>query len=308
MKRGKTLPRYEIHPLSGACVFAFYDTALGAGPIYWNHHKEMELVYYPGASGIRAVGDSVEPYRNGDLCLIGPDVPHGWSIEAKPGRKERILQIQFDPGAWGPSLMELPEMKALKRLFQETRFGLKIAGESRRRIAQMLLEFAKKPPPPPQRFCTVLNLLVELAVGKDWTPLSSTIMAPAVSSPTDSVLGRVLDYIRENTEQGRAAPQPGAAAIAGKSPAAFSRFFKRHTGKTYEKFINEIRIGKACMALLQTERTISEIAYAAGFQNLSHFNTQFRAMKTLSPGEYRRRLQLQFGNKNRQAHGKIQMK
>ena len=71
------------------------------------------------------------------------------------------------------------------------------------------------------------------------------------------------------------------------SPSAFSRYFKRVMGKTFSRFVNELRIGQACRALLETDRPIAEIAYDCGFNNLSNFNRRFRELRGVSPRQFR---------------------
>jgi len=60
----------------------------------------------------------------------------------------------------------------------------------------------------------------------------------------------------------------GTAATAGMSRSAFSRYFKKIMGKNLSDFVNEMRIGQVCRDLIETNLTISEIAFEAGFENL----------------------------------------
>ena len=82
------------------------------------------------------------------------------------------------------------------------------------------------------------------------------------------------------------------ARHAGMSSSAFSRYFKRLAGRTVTEFINEVRIGHANRMLIETDHTVSEVAYACGFESLSNFNRRFRELKEMSPREYRSRLSI----------------
>jgi AraC-like DNA-binding protein len=75
------------------------------------------------------------------------------------------------------------------------------------------------------------------------------------------------------------------------SRPSFSRFFHRATNKTFRGFLNEVRIGHASRALLETDQTVAEICYDSGFSNLSNFNRQFLRLRQVSPREYRRKIQ-----------------
>ena len=76
------------------------------------------------------------------------------------------------------------------------------------------------------------------------------------------------------------------ADIANLTPAAFCRFFKQRTRKTYVNFLNEIRIGKACRMLLDKDMSIVDICYKSGFSNLSHFNRKFKKQTGYTPSKY----------------------
>jgi AraC-like DNA-binding protein len=69
--------------------------------------------------------------------------------------------------------------------------------------------------------------------------------------------------------------------------AAFCRYFKTVTNKTYIQFLNEIRIGYACKILIEEEnKNITDVAFLSGFNNMSNFNRQFKLVQGMSPSAY----------------------
>ena len=78
-----------------------------------------------------------------------------------------------------------------------------------------------------------------------------------------------------------------AAALAGMSTSSFCRYFRRVTGKTFVEFVNELRVGRACRLLTESERPVTEIAYTVGFGSLSNFNRRFRELRGMNPRAYR---------------------
>ena len=74
------------------------------------------------------------------------------------------------------------------------------------------------------------------------------------------------------------------------SKATFERHFKSHTGKTLTRFLIEVRIDSARRSLIETNLPIGEIAFASGFNNLSHFNHQFALIQRETPGAFRKRI------------------
>ncbi|MDB6140777.1 MAG: yesS [Verrucomicrobiaceae bacterium] len=74
------------------------------------------------------------------------------------------------------------------------------------------------------------------------------------------------------------------------SPFHFCKIFKRATGMTFTDFVNRARVEKAKRMLMRPQARITDVAYDAGFQSLSHFNRSFRRIASESPTEFRSRL------------------
>ncbi len=75
--------------------------------------------------------------------------------------------------------------------------------------------------------------------------------------------------------------------MVGMSPVAFSRFFKLRTGKTLSDYIIDIRLGYASRMLVDSNKTISEICFECGFNNLSNFNRIFKKKRNMTPKLFR---------------------
>ncbi len=69
---------------------------------------------------------------------------------------------------------------------------------------------------------------------------------------------------------------------------SFCRFFKEKTKKTYVQFLTEVRIGQACKLLIDDDMHAAEVGYVCGYNNISHFNHQFKIIKNKSPLEFKR--------------------
>jgi Transcriptional regulator containing an amidase domain and an AraC-type DNA-binding HTH domain len=73
------------------------------------------------------------------------------------------------------------------------------------------------------------------------------------------------------------------ARLANTSDAAFSRFFKQSTGNTFIDSLTGIRLEHASRLLIDTTRSIAEIAYHCGFNNISNFNRIFKNRRIVPP-------------------------
>ncbi len=78
-------------------------------------------------------------------------------------------------------------------------------------------------------------------------------------------------------------------ALTGMSRATFARLFKRHAGRPFSTFLNELRLQAACHELAAGDRPVLAIALDCGFSQVSFFNRLFRRTWRCSPTEWRRR-------------------
>jgi len=81
----------------------------------------------------------------------------------------------------------------------------------------------------------------------------------------------------------------GLARDAAMSPYHFLRVFRRVIGMTPHQYVLRTRMHRAAIALRTTRERITDIAYAAGFNDLSTFNRRFHRLMGVSPGAFRRR-------------------
>ena len=99
-------------------------------------------------------------------------------------------------------------------------------------------------------------------------------------------LKHVLSFIRGAYD--RPISLDEMAAAADMSPQYFCTFFKQMTDKTPFAYVNAYRIERACRKLLGTDRSVTEIAYSCGFNDLSYFIKTFKAEKGMTPRAFRR--------------------
>ncbi len=75
---------------------------------------------------------------------------------------------------------------------------------------------------------------------------------------------------------------------AGMSPKYFCRFFQEMTHKSPIDYLNYYRVERACYQLLNTDASITDIAYNVGFNDLSYFIKAFKKYKGITPAKYRK--------------------
>lgn len=99
-------------------------------------------------------------------------------------------------------------------------------------------------------------------------------------------LKRVLTFIRTSYDQ--QVTLHDMAEAAGVSPQYFCSFFRTMTDKSPMEYVNSYRVERACRKLLNSDQSVTEIAYACGFNDLSYFIKTFKAEKGCTPRQFRR--------------------
>ena len=280
--------QFEDHPLEPTVSFLYKEfQRITHFPFNWHYHPEIELTLIVKGRGLRFVGDSIQDYRDGDLCLLGSNTPHTWQSQPAKGRSVHSVVILFLNDFLGQELFEKPEARPIHDLLERSRRGLVITGKTRQTLAAQMIAMRSLPRGSFQHVLSLLSMLSTIAANPgDCAPLGTCEIDPVANHDAHQRLRSILRFINEHPDE-----LPTQREVAGQvrlSPAAFSRFFKRSVGKTYVSYLNELRIGRACRELIETDMNITEIAFRAGFNNLSNFNRRFRRMKNLTPRAYRR--------------------
>lgn len=100
----------------------------------------------------------------------------------------------------------------------------------------------------------------------------------------DKVVWQVLRYVEENYADSSFAELTQQLHY---DPSWLSREIKRKTGKTYTQLVQEKRLAQAAFLLRSTDRNVSDIAVAVGYENISYFHRIFADSYGKSPKHYR---------------------
>ena len=249
----------------------------------WHQHPECELTLIETGTGQRFVGDNIDEYEPGDMVLLGPDLPHTWASHDNSAKRHKAIVIQFSADWLQAMLSQTPEANAILSLIEKSKRGLRFTGRTQRYAAEALLKMTKQKGMP--RVLSLISLLEKLARSRGTKSLASPAYDPSghtADSRTDRVCRFINDHVTEPITQSQ------AADLIGMSGPAFSRFFRQRVGMTYSRYVHELRIGHACRLLIESDRSITDICFASGFNNLSNFNRVFLSIKGVSPRAYRR--------------------
>jgi AraC-like DNA-binding protein len=247
------------------------------------------LVLIDKSRGTKFIGDNVSHFIEGDLSLIGSNIPHlfrnneeYYSKNSKV--KARSVFIHFTKDFLGNHFFDVPEMKLVNKFLENPSLALDIRGKTKKYIINKLQGMSDEKPP--QRLLSLLEILVRLSLSSELKSLLSPGFSPNISGDSDKI-NHVFQFIMKNYTK-----EIYVQEIASKlnmSVPSFSRYFKHHARKTFSDYVTEIRIGHACRILKEDNYSISEISFQSGFDNLSNFYRHFKKVVGVIPKEYRNR-------------------
>jgi len=249
---------------------------------YWHFHPEYEIVYVETASGFRHIGDHISKYKDSDIALIGPNIPH---LNFDYGVKETVdtVVVQMKENFLGRDFLNIPEFAKIKKLFKLSEHGLSFSGSTKQVVGEMLKKMQQL-----EHFEQLLLLLQIFQLLADSDEVTVLNKRPAGNKSFEKEqqrMGHVYEYIESNYQQ-----KPDVNAVAARvhlTTAAFCRFFKKHTKMTFTDFVNQYRINQAKNYLLQ-DKSISETCYEVGFDSVSYFNKLFKKIVGENPSAFKK--------------------
>lgn len=255
----------------------------------WHYHAECEITLALKGGTERLVGNNISPILPGDIVFIGSNLPHdyrNYSASGAPITEVEAIFVHFMPQLPGyEDWMERSSMTPVRRLFQRANQGLIVTGITRQtatRIVQEMMHVHGM-----KRVILLLQLLDLLSNSEDLQEISSAVL-PQPRPGTSDRITMACEFIASHL------PEPiyvaDLAAIVSLGKSAFSRLFKKSTGRTVPQYVNELRIARACLLLAETDLTVSQIAMDCGFVSPAHFQRQFREHQNCVPLTYRSRV------------------
>lgn len=251
-----------------------------------HRHKEFELNFIQNGKGVRRiVGDSVEEIGDYELVLVGgEELEHVWEQGSCQSKDIREITIQFSGDIFGNELLSKNQFASIQRMLRRAEHGLSFPLSTIMKVYSVLDDIANDN----ERFVQFLKslyILYELSVSEGTRVLASSSFAHSPRKVESRRVEKVRQYIDEHySNQLKLAD---LAALVGMNPVSFSRFFHQRTGRTLSEYIVDIRLGRAARMLVDTSKTVSEICYECGFNNLSNFNRTFKARRNCTPRDFR---------------------
>lgn len=267
-------------------VVKFFDYKYYPTP--WHFHPEYEIVLVTESTGKRFIGDNISNFGPGNLTLIGPNLPHLYRNDAAYYRpasklKAKSIVVHFLDNSFGNNFLSLPETKKIRQLLERSEKGLDIGGATNKTVSDKLHELIQLKDF--SRYLKLLEILHVLSESRNCKFISGGTIT-GINEKESERMDNVLKFVMKNF--GNDITLSDAAKVANMAENSFSRFFKQRTRKTFTNYVNELRLNHAARLLIENNKTIVDVCYECGFNNLSNFHRHFKMMHQVSPLNYRK--------------------
>lgn len=255
----------------------------------WHFHPHYQVFTVLEGSGTRFIGDDIRHFEAGDTVFLGPNIPHLWRsdrayFEGNPELKTHGIVVYFTEDFLGEHFFQKPEMHMLRQLLEKGRRGLDIMGNARDYVKKSLKELVVT-----DGFGAILEMLTTLHILSQSSEVSYITSLGYVNTHKVSETERmqkVHEYVMKHFKEEIRLNE--VAALTNMTEAAFCRYFKSRTNKTFSDFVSEIRVGYACKLLVEERLSVTQICYESGFNTVSNFNRQFKNLTNKSPLQYQK--------------------
>lgn len=252
----------------------------------WHFHPEIELFYCIEAKGTNFIGNYVHPIENGELLLIGKNLPHsrqGDKAYSDKSEISRTIELKFNDNFLGDNFFALKEFTPIDALLKRAQRGIKFHGDINQQVHAILSRINRTPGI--ATLMDVLYILDILARSDNFTLLNATGFLNEPNNLESQKINKVFLYTENHFKEPIALSE--VAALVNITEAAFCRYFKVRTGKSYFQYLTEFRISHACRMLMEEDKDIAQVCFSSGFNNPSNFHKQFKKIINLTPKAYR---------------------
>jgi len=247
-----------------------------------HYHPEFELNIVLNSQGKRIIGDSIMDYGDNDMVLIGPNTPHAWTGDEE-NKDAHVITIQFQNDFLDEKTLNRKLVLPIRDLLVKARRGVWFPPEVTSTVYERVNSLCEN-----QGFDSLLgflSILYDLSISRDYKILATQSYVGHFDFSRSRRIAIANEYIQKNIHQNIKIKD--VAELVNMSETAFSHFFKKRTQRPFTDYVTDLRVGFSARLLIETEKTISEICYESGFNNLSNFNRTFRKKKGCTPTEFR---------------------
>lgn len=243
-------------------------------------HSAIELVYVNKGEVICHIGDEKNSLSAGDIILINKGIVHKLTTP----ELANITYVHINIDEFLENSLPYTE-KYIYSFIKSTASKEYYVSKSKGELLKVYNEIISESSQKNTGYEMYLKSYISLLVGFMYRNKLLTDFAASYNIKKIYAIMPSVRYINDNFSQKLSLSE--IAKKSNKDKFGFCRLFKSATGSTVFEYINYVRIHIAKEQLLETEKSISEIAFDCGFASLQYFNRTFKRYCGCTPKKYR---------------------
>ncbi|MHA6485048.1 helix-turn-helix domain-containing protein [Paenibacillus sp. strain BS8-2] len=253
----------------------------------FHDHDFLEIVYIVEGEGFHHVGESVHKVRQGDMFFIPIGLSHVFRPTSTSSRHLVVSNCLLTPGLL-PKLSDFAAEEAIKAFFKRMADGelpyYSTHDRNDRFDHLFIAMFEQYASPQPGSGDLLRALLFQLLV-ELFRSMDRSSPTPKVTQPKETAFQDLLYYLTDHCQQELTLTH--LADKSGFSERHLQRLFHQHTGQSWFKYLQSVRVRRSMELLRQSSYKIATIAESIGYKDIHSFNTVFKRLTGLTPRQYR---------------------
>ncbi|GIO33457.1 MULTISPECIES: AraC family transcriptional regulator [Paenibacillus] len=262
----------------------------------WAHfHDYVQIWYVSKGEFLHTIGDREYRMTKGNLFVVPPFTVH--RIQSPPEQEVEIWGCEFLPAFINERFNEPPGGQPFFDASYLTYFAHAENANSHQMIfdgvtdsrirglmQEMLGEYERRTP----FFQIVLkaNLLLLLSIIIRQVNGELVQAGFEKSEKYRDTMMKVVEFIQKNAHEDIRLED--MCAVSNLSKSTFCSLFKEWTGKTFNRYLVDLRVNNALRLLQHPSLTVTEVCFATGFNELSYFCRIFKNYTGISPNQFRK--------------------
>lgn len=250
--------------------------------VYWT------LLYIRHGIGMYILDSNLRPINQGDVIVLPPKLAYSFCM-SELGDEYNVnvdaVVLRFD-NAWLSNLLSVfGTMNKVVLKIREMVNPYAVEGPKWMKLSALMNELSSANPS--KRAVIIIEILELISTSKDMVQILQPV--PFHDLSIDDKISRIERYI--STHLLSKITLEDLAKYLGMNRTYLCMFFKKHYGKGFSDYLNDLKIEKAAALLLHPDRSIQDISRECGYKTVPYFTRAFKRSKGLTPGEYRKKSQ-----------------
>jgi len=252
-------------------------------------HRFIEIVYVLQGEAEHIVGENRYAVRKGDVVIINYDTPHMF----QPSTNFSAYDFMFTPDFFDASALPGDSFDALSSSFlfyslfpEETPLGsdVQLSSAASVEFADLFDKIYREYKGQDKGYIALIRAYGIELITKLFRYLEKD-RRRSISEKQYQIVTQAVAYLKDNFDSRITLGDLAARTFLSKD--YFGHLFKDATGVTVSAFLQKLRIEEACRLLSTSDRTVTDIALACGFNDMKHFYQCFKKLTGTTPARYR---------------------